>query len=73
MTGMRVVEYKTAVAEDGAELDREVNKLIGLGYQLYGSPYASGKVLAQAMVKHGLRDGVPPVEAPSTTSANLMP
>ena len=70
---MRIVEYKTAVAEDGEGLDREVNKMIAQGYQLYGSPYASGKVMAQAMVKHGLRDGVPPVEAPSTTTANIMP
>jgi hypothetical protein len=62
---MKIIEYKTATADSWAALDKDVNKLLAQGYQLYGNPYfgenkiegAIGTFLvAQAMVKCGLRE-----------------
>jgi len=68
---MKVIEYKTATADSWASLDKDVNKLLVQGYQLYGSPYfGENKIegaigtfmVAQAMVKYGLRDHPAPLE-----------
>jgi hypothetical protein len=67
---MKIIEYKTATAESWSLLDKEVNKMLSQGYQLYGSPYlgenqVDGAVtltLAQAMVKCGLRENPVPLE-----------
>jgi len=67
---MRIVEYKTVTADNWTTLDKEVNRLLSQGYQLYGNPYFGDSTLAQAMVKAGLRDPVPAVETvPGTTIA----
>jgi len=76
---MKVIEYKTATADSWAVLDKEVNKMLGQGYQLYGSPYfgenkiegaISTFMVAQAMVKYGLLEKPGPVEtAPETLIA----
>jgi hypothetical protein len=36
---MRIAKYKTAVGSDIPELDKEVNKLIDQGFDLYGNPF----------------------------------
>ena len=68
---MKIIEYKTAMADACASLDKEVNKLIAQGYQPYGDPYFGGNktegangtfMVAQAMVKCGLREVPAPVE-----------
>jgi hypothetical protein len=76
---MKITEYKTATADSWAALDKEVNKLIGQGYQLYGSPYfGENKIegaigtfmVAQAMVKCGLMEKSPALEiSPQTLIA----
>jgi len=76
---MKVIEYKTATADSWAALDKEVNKLLAQGYQLYGSPYfgenkmegAIGTfMVAQAMIKCGLLEKPAPLETlPGTTIA----
>jgi hypothetical protein len=76
---MKIIEYKTAAADSWVSLDKEVNKLIAQGYQLYGNPYIGGNItdgaggtfmMAQAMVKYGLRENPVPVETiPETTIA----
>jgi hypothetical protein len=76
---MKVIEYKTATADSWASLDKEVNKMLAQGYQLYGSPYfAENKIegaigafmVAQAMVKYGLLENPAPLETlPGTTIA----
>lgn len=59
---MKIVEYKTATAESCTALDKEVNKMLSQGYQLYGPPYVREKSIAQAMVKCGLRENMAPLE-----------
>jgi hypothetical protein len=67
---MKIIEYKTATAESWSLLDKEVNKMLAQGYQLYGSPYlgqnqidgAATLTMAQAMVKCGLRENPAPLE-----------
>jgi hypothetical protein len=68
---MKIIEYKTATADSWASLDRDVNKLLAQGYQLYGNPYfGENKIegaigtfmVAQAMVKCGLREHPAPLE-----------
>ena len=68
---MNVIEYKTATADSWAALDKDVNKMLSQGYQLYGSPYfGENKIegaintymVAQAMVKCGLRENPVPLE-----------
>jgi hypothetical protein len=68
---MKVIEYKTATADSWAALDKDVNKLLAQGYQLYGSPYfGENKIegaigtfmVAQAMVKYGLLEKPAPRE-----------
>jgi hypothetical protein len=76
---MKIIEYKTATADGWAALDKEINKLLLQGYQLYGNPYfGENKIegaigtfmVAQAMVKCGLRDHPAPLETiPVTTIA----
>jgi hypothetical protein len=76
---MKIIEYKTATADSWASLDKEVNKLLVQGYQLYGNPYfGENKIqgaigtfmVAQAMVKCGLRENPVPLETiPQTTIA----
>jgi hypothetical protein len=76
---MKIIEYKTATADSWAALDKEINKLLLQGYQLYGNPYfGENKIegaigtfmVAQAMVKCGLRDNPAPLETiPGTTIA----
>lgn len=41
--GMKIIDYKTVGASDATKLDAEVNSLIKLGYQPYGSPYLSDR------------------------------
>ena len=74
---MKIIEYKTATADNWASLDKEVNKLLAQGYQLYGNPYFGGSktegasgafMVAQAMVKCGLRENPPPLETFSETT-----
>jgi hypothetical protein len=76
---MKIIEYKTATADSWAALDKEVNKLLTQGYQLYGSPYfgenkiegAIGAFLvAQAMVKCGLQEKHSPIETIPGTFIN---
>jgi hypothetical protein len=68
---MKIIEYKTATADNWASLDKDVNKLLAQGYQLYGNPYFGEKkiegaigtfMVAQAMVKCGLRENPVPLE-----------
>jgi hypothetical protein len=68
---MKIIEYKTVTADNWALLDKEVNKLLAQGYQLYGNPYFGGNkiegaigtfLVAQAMVKCGLRENPAPLE-----------
>jgi hypothetical protein len=68
---MKIIEYKTATADSWASLDKDVNRLLAQGYQLYGSPYfGENKIegaigtfmVAQAMVKYGLLENAAPVE-----------
>ena len=68
---MKIIEYKTATADSWSALDKDVNKLLVQGYQLYGNPYIGENkiegalgtfMVAQAMVKCGLRDHPAPVE-----------
>ncbi len=76
---MKIIEYKTATADNWASLDKDVNKLLAQGYQLYGSPCFGGNkiegaigafMVAQAMVKCGLREIPVPLETfPETTIA----
>ena len=76
---MKIIEYKTATADSWAALDKDVNKLLVQGYQLYGNPYfgenkiegaISTFMVAQAMVKCGLRDAPVPLETfPQTAIA----
>lgn len=74
---MKIIEYKTATADSWAALDKEVNKLLTQGYQLYGSPYfGENKIegaigtfmVAQAMVKGGLLEKPAPVEVLAETT-----
>lgn len=65
---MKIVEYKTVTADNWTALDKEVNRLLSLGYQLYGNPYFGDSTLAQAMIKGGMREPVPPVETTPTTT-----
>jgi hypothetical protein len=73
---MKIIEYKTATADNWASLDKEVNKLLAQGYQPYGNPYSGGNktegaigpfMVAQAMVKCGLREKPAPLETFSET------
>jgi hypothetical protein len=73
---MKVIEYKTATADGWAALDKEVNKMLGQGYQPYGSPYfGENKIegaigtfmVAQAMIKLGLLEKPAPVPTFSET------
>jgi hypothetical protein len=66
---MKIIEYKTATAENCASLDAAVNKLIAQGFQIYGSPYSSHSnedgiagtfQVAQAMVRNGLQENPAP-------------
>jgi hypothetical protein len=76
---MKIIEYKTATADGWPALDKEVNKMLAQGYQLYGSPYfGENKIegaigtfmVAQAMVKFGLYEKPAPLEtAPETLIA----
>ena len=76
---MKIIEYKTATADNWASLDKEVNKLLAQGYQLYGNPYFGGNKIEgavgaswwrKAMVKCGLRENPAPLETfPETTIA----
>ena len=68
---MKIIEYKTATADNWAALDKDVNNLLAQGYQLYGNPYLAGNkiegaigtfLVAQAMVKCGLRENPAPLE-----------
>jgi len=78
-TFVKVIEYKTATADSWASLDKEVNKMLAQGYQLYGTPYfGENKIegaiatfmVAQAMVKCGLLEKPAPLEtSPVTTIA----
>jgi hypothetical protein len=73
---MKVIEYKTATADSWASLDKDVNRMLAQGYQLYGSPYfGENKIegaigtfmVAQAMVKCGLLEKSAPVETSAET------
>jgi hypothetical protein len=74
---MKIIEYKTATADNLSAFDKEVNKLLAQGYQLYGSPYAvenklEGAIgpvmIAQAMIKHAMYEKLPPADpAPGMT------
>ncbi len=68
---MKIIEYKTATGDTWTAFDKEVNKMLGQGYQLYGNPYgventvegAIGPVmLAQAMVKFAMYEKLPPAD-----------
>ena len=52
----KIVEYKTAHGKDPEQLDEEVNKLIGNGFEPHGSPYTDASDgsfdVWQAMVKY---------------------
>jgi hypothetical protein len=66
-SGMKIVEYKTATAENCASLDALVNKLLAQGLQLHGSPYftkdeTGACQVAQALVRHGMREHPEPHE-----------
>jgi hypothetical protein len=67
---MKIAEYKTATGETAAALDKEVNRLLGQGFQLYGAPYAlrgaggaEDSVAAQALIKLAMMEKYPPAEA----------
>jgi len=59
---MKIIEYKTATADNWTAFDKEVNRMLGQGYQLYGSPYAVENTIAQAMTKHAMYEKLPPAE-----------
>jgi hypothetical protein len=68
---MKIAEYRTANGDSFAALDKDVNKLLAQGYQLYGNPYfvenkiegAIGTFMAgQAMVKYAMHEKFPPAE-----------
>jgi|HubBroStandDraft_1064217.scaffolds.fasta_scaffold83825_3 hypothetical protein len=42
---MKTILYHTASAATAVELDKAVNALLDEGYQLYGSPYLSDRVV----------------------------
>ncbi len=74
---MKIVEYKTATADSWSALDKDVNKLLAQGYQLYGNPYfGENKIegaigtfmVAQAMVKCGLLEKPAPLETIAETT-----
>src|SRR5436190_14633832 len=48
-------EYKTVADENLSNLDAEVNRLLGEGFELYGSPYSAGNekesIFCQALVR----------------------
>lgn len=53
---MKITEYRTVAEQSARELDEEVNRLIGKGFELYGSPYTTGveaeeHMICQALVK----------------------
>ena len=65
---MKITEYKTVAEQSVRELDEEVNRLLTRGFELYGSPYASGveaedHLICQAMVKiQSVAEGNTPVQ-----------
>ena len=76
---MKVIEYRTATADNCASLDKEVNNLLAQGFQPYGNPYSSHSKIkgiadtsqvAQAMIRNGLLDNPnPQVTLPETIVA----
>ncbi|MGD1086695.1 MAG: DUF1737 domain-containing protein [Verrucomicrobiota bacterium] len=76
---MKVIEYRTATADDCASLDQEVNKLLAQGFQPYGNPYyshtkgkgiADTRQVAQAMIRNGMLENPDPaVTVPETLLA----
>ena len=48
---MKYNEYKTIKRLNSADLDRDVNKLLQDGWELFGTPYVHDTFLVQAMVK----------------------
>jgi hypothetical protein len=47
---MKVKEYKMISDNNIPSLNKQVNKLLKLGWELYGSPSGAGNLVIQAMV-----------------------
>jgi len=45
------IEYKTVGMNNVCYLDREINKLLNDGWELYGSPYSTSDYKYQALIK----------------------
>ena len=74
---MKIVEYRTATADDWEGLDKAVNALLAQGYQPYGNPYSCAGVsqgaggagqLAQAMVRGGMQLPLDPPQVATSAS-----
>jgi hypothetical protein len=47
---MEIIEYKTAVSTDIANLDKAVNELIKKGFHPFGTPYVAPKYAHGALI-----------------------
>jgi hypothetical protein len=50
---MKIISYKTATGSDIPTLDKEVNALIGQGYEPHGSPYFATWEIPDVVDTHG--------------------